>query len=613
MQAVHACPQLGDYFVVVLASGAVAFYQGELQPIAQYDAAGSGDGAAPKARAKTVWSGVRGNKLLMLETNGVTERVVTFILCVPSSSSSRRAPDSRGGGGEGSAGAVTASVTLVSSHVLAKPSLPTGLASAGRGAVAGAVDEEAARAFSSLRKTAEACSATLLGGRGGDGPSVLSVGWRTPRGPVWTKFVVGAGGAREEFSRPAAAAAAVAGGGAVVANGAAAADDGNGSLANGHKNVKAKLTKSIEGNHSVVPGEAGGAERNSVPAIAAADGGRLFVHSGGASPRLLTWDATYGVLLEDSEAPELTHGGAGSVRTGRAARMLVSGDGAHLALTVASRVVICPLPVKRAGTLASLLRRERPALTLADVAGGPAFPSVDLARSAPALSLLERTGALKAGEWESVVMPFREAEADVIRSLRDAACRRDGASFEGILREHAQRLARGSTNGDASEGILTEEGGKKRRRNAEERRDYSAAVVAAAVELCLANPEADLWCALALLVRSGAVSARHHRDLVATVVEHGSPELLEEVRCCCSCDGVVENAIAGVLFWRIRKKCLFVLGSADLVDSRALPTQEKRFVGVSALRTKRKQPPLPWDATTAPSDVVFVDLTRRSS
>lgn len=552
MQAVHACPQLGDYFVVVLASGAVAFYQGELQRIAQYDAAGSGDGVAPKARAKTVWSGVRGNKLLTLENNGVTERIVTFILSVPLSSSSRRALNSGGGRGEGSAGVATASVTLVSSHVLAKPSLPTGLASAGRGAVAGAVDEESARAFSRLRKTAEACSATLLSGRGGDGRSVLSVGWRTPRGPVWTKVVVGAGGAKEEFSRPAAVAA-VAGGGAVVANGAAAADDRNGSLANGHNNVKAKLTKSIEGNHSVVPGEAGGAERGSVPAIAAADGGRLFVHSGGASPRLLTWDATYGVLLEDSEAPELTHGGADSVRAGRAARMLVSGDGANLALTVASSVVICPLPVKRAGTLASLLRRERPALTLADVAGGPAFPSVDLARSAPALSLLERTGALKAGEWELVVMPFREAEAGVIRSLRDAARRKDGASFEGTLREHAQQLAGGSANGDASERISTEEWGKKRRRNADKRRIYSAAVVTAAVELCLANPDADLWCALAVLVRSGAVSARHHRDLVATVVEHGPPELLEEVRCCCSCDGVVENAIVGVLFWRFRK------------------------------------------------------------
>lgn len=532
MQAVHACPQLGDYFVAVLASGVVGFYQGELQRVGQCDSAGGGGegaGATPKARTKTVWSGVRGNKLLVLENNGVTERIVTFVLAVPPSSPLRR---TAGGGGQGAAGAAKASVALVSSHVLPKPSLPAGLAAAGGGASAGAVDLGTARAFSGLRKTAEACSATLLSGRAGGGGSMLSVGWRTPHGPVWTKVAVGASGAREEFSRPAAPVAAVVRGGAVVANGASA-DDGHGSLVNGHRNVRAKVTKSVGGNHAVVPGGAGVAERGSVPAIAAADGGRLFVHSGGANPRLLTWDATYGVLLEDGEAPELTHGGAGNVRAGRAARMLVSGDGAHLALAVASRVVICPLPVKRVGTLASLLRRERPALTLADVAGGPAFPSVDLARSAPALGLLEHTGALKEGAWESVVTPFREAEADVIRSLRDAARRKDGDSFEGILREHAQRRGgRAVTRGGVGGRVSTEKGGKKRRRNVVERCDYSAGVVAAAVELCLANPDAELWCALAVLVRSGAVSARYHRDLVATVAEYASPELLEEVRSC---------------------------------------------------------------------------------
>ncbi|CAN0490994.1 unnamed protein product, partial [Ectocarpus sp. 12 AP-2014] len=57
IQAVHACPRLGDYFVAVLASGGVVFYQGGLQRAAHCDAAGGGGGddsggSAGDSRAK---------------------------------------------------------------------------------------------------------------------------------------------------------------------------------------------------------------------------------------------------------------------------------------------------------------------------------------------------------------------------------------------------------------------------------------------------------------------------------------------------------------------------------------------------------------------------------
>lgn len=219
--------------------------------------------------------------------------------------------------------------------------------------------------------------------------------------------------------------------------------------------------------------------------------------------------------------------------------MKVSGDGAHLALAVAGRVVICPIPVKAAGTLASLLRRKRPN---SGVEGGGrlAFPSVDLAGSASASKLLEQTGSVEAGDWEAaVVTPFRAAEEEVVRSLRDAARRKDGGAFERVLQEHLQQrmaaAAGGSSSGEVSGNGVVSGGGdggrKKRRRDgpAAAAGGYSAGVIAAAVELCLANPEAKLWGALAVLVRSGGVSARHHRGLVTAIVEHASGELLEEV------------------------------------------------------------------------------------
>ncbi|CAN0403128.1 unnamed protein product, partial [Hapterophycus canaliculatus] len=399
------------------------------------------------------------------------------------------------------------------------------------------------------------------------GRSAIAVAWRTSRGPVWTKVVLGAGGATQEFARPAGTAAVD----SSSASGAGDNDNGNGngvvspSPSNGSakksKKVKAKKTAAAGRHESPIchgSNAVGAAGWSRVPAIAAADGGRLLVHSGGGganTPRLAVWDAAYGVLLEDGIAPEVStesNGGGGpasrsSGGDGKAVELQVSRDGAHLALAAAGRVLICPLPVKATGTLASLLRRKRPSFGVdgasgsAAVArgGGTAFPCVDLSRSGPASKLLQRTGALEAGEWEAaVVTPFRQAESEVIRSLGDAARRRDGDAFERTVREHLQQRAApagdgagvGAGLGDAGDGASDgEDGQKKRRRGSGDGGGCAAGVVAAAVELCLADPGANLWGALAVLVRSGGVSARHHRGLVATIVDHASQELLEEV------------------------------------------------------------------------------------
>ncbi|CAM9402795.1 unnamed protein product [Ectocarpus sp. 8 AP-2014] len=513
IQAVHACPRLGDYFVAVLASGSVALYQGGLQRAAHCDAAGGGGGddsggPAGDARAKAVWSGVLGDRVLVLENTGAaTDRVTTFSLSVGGvGSSSVRRDDA-----SAAAADVPASVTLVSSHILTKPSGGGGSQDGGRAA---------------------ATSAAFLGrdsGGGGEGRSVISVAWRTSSGPVWTKAVIGAGGVTEEFARRA--------GGEVVAGSRRATEhNGNGvvsvSSSNGHGTPKAK-SKKPAGNQSSV-GEGSGPAWASVPAIAAADGGRLLIHSGSrgdASPRLAVWDSSYGVLLEDGVAPEFSSdgggGGSASRSSGRAVSLKVSGDGAHLAIAAAGKVLVCPLPAQAAGTLASLLRRKRPSLsaiggsTVIPAGRGSSFPSIDLSRSVPASTLLGKTGAVEAGKWEAaVVVPFREAEAGVIRSLREAARRKDIVAFEHVLREH---LGGGSRSSDGR----GEDGRKKRQRGNGE--GFSSGVVAAAVELCLANPDAKLWGGLGVLVRSGGVSARHHRGLVAEIVEHASPELLEEV------------------------------------------------------------------------------------
>lgn len=553
MHAVHACPQLGDYFVAVLATGAVSLYQGGLQRVAHCDAAGKGnDGAG--ARSKAVWSGLRGNRVTVLENTGTgSDRITTFTLTIGEvaagvSSSSRRTHPSGSGGSVDSApavGALPAVVTLVSSHVLTKPSLST----------LGGVEDEG----SVGEEAASACSAAFLGresGGGGGGRSVVSVAWRTSRGPMWTRVVVGAEGATEEFSRPAGKVATTVG-----SHHASSTLNGNGvvlsaSPSNGHGSPKSSKSRSKAKNLATGRGAvvSGGKDRTAiswsrVPAIAAADGGRLLVHSGGEmNARLAVWDAAYGVLLEDEVAPEDSSGGGGgsggassfssSGRDGKSVRMKVSGDGAHLALAVAGRVLICPIPVKAAGTLASLLRRKRPSSSEAGsplVAGSrAAFPSVDLARSAPAWKLLDQTGAPEAGEWEAtVVTPFREAQAKVVRSLEEAAYRKDGDAFEGVLREHLQQEQQRASlvgGGEPAGGEVSSDGRKKRRRGGgRDGEDCSAGIVAAAVELCLANPDAKLWGALAVLVRTGGVSARHHRGLVAAIVDYASPELLEEV------------------------------------------------------------------------------------
>ncbi|CAM9227102.1 unnamed protein product [Ectocarpus sp. 4 AP-2014] len=512
IQAVHACPRLGDFFVAVLASGGVALYQGGLRRAAYCDAAtGGGDGSggsAGDARAKAVWSGVRGDRVLVLENIGAaTDRVTTFSLSVRGVGSSAVRRDDA----SAAAADVPASITLVSSHILTKPS--------GGG---GSQDGE----------MAAATSAAFLGrdsGGSGEGRSVISVAWRTSSGPVWTKSVIGAGGVTEEFARRA--------GGAVVAgNRRATEHNGNGvvsvSSSNGHGTPKAKSKKPADNQSSV--GEGSGAAWASVPAIAAADGGRLLIHSGSggdASPRLAVWDSSYGVLLEDGVAPEFSSDSGGGVSasrsSGRAVGLKVSGDGAHLAIAAEGKVLVCPLPAQAAGTLSSLLRRKRPSPSaiggsaIIPAGRGSIFPSIDLSRSFSASTLLGKTGAVEAGKWEvAVVVPFREAEAGVVRSLREAARRKDIGAFEQVLREH-------QGGGSCSSDGRGEDGRKKRQRG--DGGGLSAGVVAAAVELCLANPDAKLWGGLGVLVRSGGVSARHHRGLVAEMVEHASPELLEEV------------------------------------------------------------------------------------
>ncbi|CAM9842245.1 unnamed protein product [Ectocarpus sp. 12 AP-2014] len=513
IQAVHACPRLGDYFVAVLAPGGVVLYQGGLQRAAHCDAAGGGGGddsggSAGDSSTRVVWSGVRGDRVLVLEnTCAATDRVTTFSLSVGGvGSSSVRRDDA-----SAAAADVPASVTLVSSHILTKPS--------GGG---GSQDGE----------RAAATSAAFLGrdsGGSGEGRSVISVAWRTSSGPVWTKAVIGAGGVTEEFTRRA--------GGAKVAGSRRATEyNGNGvvsvSSSNGHGTPKAKPKKPA-GNQSSV-GEGSGAAWASVPAIAAADGGRLLIHSGSggdASPRLAVWDSSYGVLLEDGVAPEFSSdsgtGGSASRSSGRAVGLKVSGDGAHLAIAAAGKVLVCPLPAQAAGTLASLLRRKRPSpsaiggSTIIPAGRGSSFPSIDLSRSVPASTLLGKTGAVEARKWEAaVVVPFREAEAGVVRSLQEAARREDIEAFEQVLRDHQE-------GGSCSSDGRGEDGRKKRQRG--DGGGFSAGVVAAAVGLCLANPDAKLWGGLGVLVRSGGVSARHHRGLVAEIVEHASPELLEEV------------------------------------------------------------------------------------
>ena len=519
VQAVHACPLLGDYFVVVLSSGGVVLYQGGLQRVAHTsdafenvdDGAGGSVNAKPKSetknKPKVVWSGVLGVTLAVLAKVGAAERLITFSLSLDSSP--RRSS------------AANASVILVSSHILPKPPRPTGP----RKPPATEVLEEAS-----------AHSAAFLGGghsRSCDG-SMMAVAWRTSHGPAWTKIVVGAGGIREEFARSVNSATED---GALLAGPNGTADDALASapraaLTNGHRKSRSKKgKKSTPPKRSGIVGKSVSPGKSSnIPVLAAADGGRLLMHSGGACPRLAVWDAAYGVLLENERAPEAAEGDAK-----RVASLLVSGDGAHLALAVAGRVLVCPVPVRVAGTLSSLLRRRRPSSANATSTSRleRSFPSIDLARSDSAAGLLENTGAIEPDVWDAgVVTPFRDAEARIVRRLEDAARRNSVKLFESVVREHVQRRETGAArltgdNVDDGGGKMGQDERKKRRRVADD--SMARVVTAAAVELCLANPEAALWSALVVLLRSGGVSARQHRGLVGGVIKH-APQLLEEVR-----------------------------------------------------------------------------------
>lgn len=516
VQAVHACPRLGDYFVAVLVSGAVALYQGELRRVA-YAAENVGKSAKrsmeprsePERLARVVWSGVFGGTLAVLAKVGITERLTTFALSLDSSSA------------RGSAAA--ASVTLISSHVLTKPAWPKEVA------VSPAPDTQDGKP--------SACSAAFLreiGWRPGDG-ILMVVAWRTPQGPLWTKIVVDARGIREKFARSAVPVSAVETSAIHGApNGVVTAAVTNGhKKTSGHDRIKSVPTKQM----LMAGGLGSGAGMfSSIPAVADADGGRLFVHSGGAYPRLSVWDAVYGILLEDDRAPGTAEFGAECARRNRAASLMVSGEGSYLAIAMAGRVLVCPVPVRDAGTLSSLLRRKRPSSAVeAAIPRGlaRAFPAIDLARNASAAGLLDNTGAVEPSTWDAgVVTPFRDAETRAIRLLEGAARRKDSRSFKRIVQEHLQHLRTGVAviSGDDSTdagGAETGEDGRRKRRRGEGNLTVGA-VTTVGVELCLAHPKAALWDALPILLESGGVSARQHGGLVKGVIEH-APHLLEMV------------------------------------------------------------------------------------
>lgn len=587
----HGYPQLGDVFVVVLASGAVSLYEGGLKSLAEHDAAAGVNSDGPREDLSTtvLWSGVQGNRIIVVEKKHAeaTARVTTFVISASShrvSGAAAALTTARASDGGAKTSVITAAITLASSHVLPRPARPAATVIAAETSVSSVA---LARDGVVVDEEAEVCSAAFLTGTG-----VLSVAWRSPRGPLWTKVVVSASGAREEFSRPAGVAR------LMVTAQVPALTDGSSAvvvgLSNGQKPGKTPKKGAAKRNrlgthvNDVVVQEGNGDDNSAmrnVPALAAGEGGRLLVHSGGECPRLATWDATYGVLLDYGDAPDSPvvdvaeagttvtskRGKASAKSAEKPVSMIVAGDEAHVALAVGGRVFLCPLPVKEMGTLASLLRRKRPSAVVSAERDGKTvgvghsaqtqvFPSVDLARSAIAAQLLGRTGALLPAEWEvDVVTPFREAESKVVRSLEDAACRKDGEGFERALRQHIIKQQRmmerveliGNGVGDRSGyysgagGIDAEEdkgndasgdgtpGRKKRRRDMLNRigggAGCSPGVLTATIELCLANPDSNLWGALGLLVKSGGVSARQHRGLVGVIVKHGPSQLLEEV------------------------------------------------------------------------------------
>lgn len=545
----------------------------------------------PAAAAKTevLWSKVLGRRVFVLEKDGVSARISIFALDVSAK------PGAEGG----APSVVSGTVTLASSHALARPSLGDSLA--------------CVEGNSSPAEQMEACSAACLASTGG----IFSVVWRSSRGAVWTKVVMSASGVREEFTRPISTPRLIVEGGA---GGPEGADGAVPALCNGHMPdpKSTKESKSRRGNNDMMTTLSGEAaiDRQHLPMLANADGGRLLVHSGGPSPRLAVWDATYGVLLDDHEAPEIA-ASAESPAKGHATSIVVSGDGGHLAVAAGGKVVVCPLPVKEGGSLASLLRRKHPAalvpersdgtgaLTVFRIHSSPCFPAVDLTGnpSAAAGVLLRKTGVLAPEEWEeAVVSPFRKEESAVVKALEDATRRKDSGAFERVLREHAQQRARdeegqfceGSTTTvitTAASAAQTAEGAGKHGRDSvgieknrgsthaaslrwehgrsNRRRAWScsAGVLSSAVELCILNPEANLWNALGLLVRSGGVSAREHRGLVTAVVKDGPQELLEEVRNAARWPPSVNTVFVSALFAMATVACASICALRDLVRS----------------------------------------------
>lgn len=548
VQAVHGCPQLGDFFVVVLVTGVVMLYQGNLEALARCDGKGTtdrGDSASKGdegAYSNVLWSGLLGENIFVLEKREGTTCINTFHMSVPKSC---RGQSSTSGSSRQAASvttetsdlAVRASVTLVSSHVLGKPSSPA------ESGVGGNTNERTC-----------ACSAAILfGAKSG----VILVAWRSPRGPLWTKVTVSASGVREELSRPADMGRSAP---TTVPNSPTCGASGG----DGHDLDKAACrSKGERGkNHELVDAANGGEESRRSPTVAAAGGGRLFVHSGGTNPRLSSWDATYGVLLDEGEAPEYQLGETtavqGNTSGAKAVTMVVSDDGAQLALAVGEQVIWCALPVMGPGTLASLLRRKRPTTDIAlAIDAGEAmtqtqrglFPSVDLMRSTSATQLLDRTGITETRKWEIAVLdPLRRRESEVIHALEEATRRRDAEAFMRII-QHGEgglkapekpaqtRSAEvGSitcvkSTGDEAGGAPSpgEQEAKKRQRDACQGMKILPRILSTAVELCLTNPGANLWCALRMLIQSGGISARHHRGLVPVIIDHGPPDLLEEV------------------------------------------------------------------------------------
>lgn len=532
----HASPELGDLFVVVLRSGEVGLYHASLKSVGASGTVRNegSDGGGDGLKWEVVWSGLRERVLLVLERRGESTRVRTYVVSVPRSY--RREGGSLTGQSRQKSAVIPAhggadpNVALASSHVLPRPTCPS------EGMIDGGIEGEA-----------QACSATFLDDLG---PGFLAVAWRSPRGPFWTKLALSAEGVREEFSRPAGVSRVTP---VVVPDSPRdVAPEGTGNKSSNKSRRPPKLKKAtLAGTHDVVVGSVGSSDAgHALPSVVAADGNRVLVHSGGAYPQLACWDAVYGVLLDESEAPErssdsLTGPGAGKGSRSQAVSMALSRNGAYLGVAAGGEVIVCGLPVRESSTLASLLRRKRPSvgavLEGASVSEHPRMgtllaPSVDLSRNERAAQILRGAGVPAAGEWEAAVIgPSREAESRVIGSLEAAVRERDGEAFKNILLEvlregSAVESRGGEDSGAGVEGAPSmERECKRKRRKVPLRRHYPPNVVSAAVDLCLRNPGANLWGALRLLLKSGGVSARHHRGLVAAIVEHGPTGLLEEV------------------------------------------------------------------------------------